>query len=134
MDFILFFSCESTLEQLHPGRGPIDNHIIAKEVFHSMQKCRKKHEILAFKIDLQKAYDRIRWGSLENTLIDFGFPNVVRNLILWCVHTSSLSIWKSYILDNFSPHRRLRQRDPISPYLLCYAWRNWFRASIKNWG
>ncbi|KAL4292809.1 hypothetical protein AHAS_Ahas18G0065200 [Arachis hypogaea] len=41
-----------------PGRGAQDNIIVAQEVLHFMKKTKSKKGILAFKIDLEKAYDR----------------------------------------------------------------------------
>lgn len=50
--------------------------------------------------------------------MDFGFSDIIRNLIMFCVASSSLSIvWNGVRLENFSPNRGLQQGDPMSPYL-----------------
>ena len=73
---------------------------------------------MAIKIYLRKAYDSVEWSFLERTLIDFGFLDKIRKLIMFCVSSSSLSIvWNGVRLENFSPNRGLRQGDPMSSYL-----------------
>lgn len=73
---------------------------------------------MAFKIDLQKAYDHVKWDYLRGCLEDFGFPQIIVNLIMHCVSSSSLSlIWNGKRLENFSHTRGLRQGDHLSPYL-----------------
>jgi len=48
-----------------PGRGTIDNAILAQEVVHFIHhSCAKKGSI-AFKIDLEKVYNRLNWDFLE---------------------------------------------------------------------
>ncbi|KAA3486517.1 reverse transcriptase [Gossypium australe] len=49
------------------GRSIIDNIIIAQEVLHSM-RSKKRLQWMAVKIDLEKAYDRVRWDFVEASL------------------------------------------------------------------
>jgi hypothetical protein len=42
-----------------PGRSTKDNAIVLQEVLHSMRKSKKKNGDMVFKLDLEKAYDRV---------------------------------------------------------------------------
>ena len=74
-----------------------------------MRKLKGKRGAIAFKIDLEKAYDKVSWNFLKETLEEFGFPKVSLSLIMSCVTSSNLSIlWNGSRLDNFAPTRGLR--------------------------
>lgn len=75
---------------------------------------------MAFKIDLEKVYDNVDY--LRVTIQDFGFPNCIVDLIMFCISFTSLSIlWNGEKLESFLPSRGLRQGDPMSPclFVLC---------------
>lgn len=102
-----------------PNRGPADNALITQELVHYMHKKKGKGCSLMFKIDFEKAYDRVDWNFLQLTLSEFGFPPHVVDLIMSCTTSSSLALkWNGEKLDSFAPTRGLRQGDPMSSYLI----------------
>ena len=55
-----------------PGRQGTDNIIVAQEVIHSMRNRKGKKGFMTIKIDLEKAYDRVRWNFVLKCLDDYG--------------------------------------------------------------
>lgn len=107
-----------------PGRKGVDNVVIVQELVHSMSKRRGKMGVMAIKIDLEKAYDRLEWSFIRDTLNLFNFPNHLTYLIMSCVSTTSISVLFNRGgggLDYFIPSRGIRQRDPLSPYLFIFV-------------
>ncbi|XVF74117.1 hypothetical protein PTKIN_Ptkin13bG0034500 [Pterospermum kingtungense] len=101
-----------------PGRQISDNILIYQKVLHSMRKKKGKVGSMILKIDLEKAYDRLSWDFIRDTLFEIGLTqDWVRN-IMACVEMSRLAIlWNGEKLDWIKPKRGVRQGDSISPYL-----------------
>jgi hypothetical protein len=57
-----------------PGRKASDNVILVQEIIHSMTLSRSKIGTMAIKIDLEKAYDRLKWSFIRRTLQHFNLP------------------------------------------------------------
>lgn len=71
-----------------PGGQITDNIVLVQEVIHSMRRKSGKKEFMALKIDLEKAYDRIKWSLAEETLREVGIANKLVDLIMFCLSSS----------------------------------------------
>lgn len=77
---------------------------------------------MAIKIDLEKAYDRLNWNFVRDTLVDISLPPNFVNLVWHCISTSSMRVlWNGETLEEFRPSRGIRQGDPLSSllFVLC---------------
>ena len=75
-----------------PGRRGLDNVVVAQELIHTLDRKRGKMRFMAIKVDLAKAYDRLEWSFIRNVLIAIRFPEVLVELIMSCVSSTSTSI------------------------------------------
>jgi len=98
------------------GRQILDAALIANEVVCWLKKAKCSGVLL--KLDFEKAYDSIDWGSIDIVLKEMGFGVRWRQWINACITTPCISI-----LFNGKPcrplkmSRGLRQGGPLSPFL-----------------
>jgi len=101
-----------------PRRQITDNIIIVQEMLHSMRRKKGSKGFMAIKIDLEKAYDRLRWQFIRETLLEARIPQMMIYVILNCISLTTFRIlWHGEKTEAFTPSRGVRQGDPLSPYL-----------------
>ncbi|XP_058768582.1 uncharacterized protein LOC131642338 [Vicia villosa] len=99
-----------------PGRQLLDGVLVANEMVDFSIK--EKKPCLLFKVDFEKANDKVNWAFLRSMMIRMGF---VENWLRWMdalVFNSSMSVMvNGSPTKEFMVERGLRQCDPISPFL-----------------
>lgn len=87
-----------------------------------MRNLKRKRGFMALKIDLEKAYDKLRWSFIIETLELAGLPEEMVNLIMTCITMAQFQVlWNGEPISTIMPSRGIRQGDPLSPYVLFYA-------------
>ena len=74
------------------GRQVVDNAIIVQELIHSMERKKGHGGVMAIKLDLEKAHDRLECSFIRDTLHLYKFLSRLVSLIMSCVSSSSISI------------------------------------------
>lgn len=102
--FKVIFSNIISLEQVGfvIGRNIVDNIIITQEVVHSMRSKQQSQQWMFIKIDLEKAYDQVRWKFIEASLWATSIPNLICNVIMSAITSSSMQIlWNGVLTQKF---------------------------------
>ena len=90
--------------------------IILHETIHELH--RRKQNGVIFKIDFEKAYDKVRWSFVQQTLRMKGFSHTWCNWINTFIQGGHVGIKvNDEIGENFQTLKGLRQGDPLSPIL-----------------
>jgi hypothetical protein len=67
-----------------PGRQIVDNIIMTRGYPYHAQHEREKKGVMIIKVDLEKAYERLQWDFIRETLELAGIPHSVVGIIMRC--------------------------------------------------
>lgn len=101
-----------------PGRS-ISNHcLLAQEMVNKFRTSSSSAGLMALKIDMEQAYDRMSWSTLTRVMHEFGFPEIFQRWVLNCICNPRFSLLiNGKCSDWIMAKCGFRQGCPLSPYL-----------------
>ena len=104
-----------------PSRSISENVLLAQELVRNYHKEKGKPKC-TLKINLMKVYDSVNWEFIIQCLQCFGFLDRFLSWIKECITSPKFSVCTNgTLVGYFEGKKRLRQGDPISPYLFVLA-------------
>lgn len=104
------------------GRNTHDTILVAQELVHQMHNSVRKPGYMILKIELTKAYDRISWNFIQDTLELVNIPFQFHQVAMQWIKTASMHVmWNGVPSEEFQPQRGICQGDSLSLliFVLC---------------
>lgn len=102
------------------NRYILEGVVILHEILNSLHH--KKQSGILFKVDLEKAYDKVNWVFVHRMLVSKGFPDQWCDWIMKVIKGGKVAVKvNDEIGPLFQTHKGLRQGDPLSPLLFNLA-------------
>lgn len=116
------------------GRKSSDNVILTQKVIHSMTISKSKQGLMALKIDLEKAFDRLEWNFIRHVLL--WLTSQITGLILsWPVlqppiSRSCLMVESLFLSFPLTASAKVIHSPSI---FLSFTWNINIEVSLGNW-
>ncbi|XP_020681628.2 uncharacterized protein LOC110098987 [Dendrobium catenatum] len=68
-----------------PGRSISDHCLLGQEIINMFKVSKSAKGWLALKVNMEQAYDKMNWRTLEIVLTKMGFPQIFRSWVMSCV-------------------------------------------------
>ena len=99
-----------------PGRNIMEGAVILHETIHEL--LTKKLDGIILKIDFEKAYDKVKWSFVQQTLRMKGFSEKWCRWVDHFIQGGNVNLKVNDQLGRYFQTRKgLRQGDPLSPIL-----------------
>ena len=99
-----------------PGWHILEGVVVLHETLHEIHS--KKLDGVIFKVDFEKAYDKVKWPFLQQAMRMKGFSEAWQNQMGSQVQKGSVGIKVNNDIGHyFQTHKGLRQGDSMSPLL-----------------
>jgi hypothetical protein len=99
-----------------PNRCILDNIFLAFEAIE--WTLENKQDLTMLLLDFEKAYDRVNWTFLKQTMASMGFDSTWINQVMSLNENASASVIVNGVQSkNFRLQRSVRQGCPLAPYL-----------------